>query len=575
MRPSAGGAVRGAGPRAQASGGPGRMGRPVVASPVGLAAAIVALTAAALAVRLPRLSDRPMHGDEANQAIKAGTLRETGVYRYDPEDNHGPTLYWLTLPALWVSGHGLADSREEDYRIVPVIFGVGLVPLLWGLRRSLGPVAVVAAGVLTAVSPALVFYSRYYIQETLLVFFTFGAIACAWQAAQSPAWPWAAATGLGIGLMYATKETWVLSAAAAAVGLLLAALWSRVRDGAWPTLTSVRQPRLWLAALLAAAAVAVLFYSSFGTHWSGVADSLRAYFNYWGRGTTGGEHAHPWYFYFERLWYFRPARGFLWSEGLIAALAVIGFIEALLRRLGHPGPDVRLVRFLGFYTLVLGGLYAAIPYKTPWCMLGFAHGLVLLAGAGTWVLVCRMPGRALRMATAIVLVAGTAQLAQQCYRLNYVLASDPRNPWVYAHPSRNVLDLAGLLEGLAQASPEKHAMVIHVVSAENYWPLPWYLRRFDPNRVGYWNDPAAWAQDHGAGPDPAVIIFTPEAEGLVDAALRVSYSKGKTYNLRPTDVHSAGSNGSPRGTLILSVYVRQDLWQRFVEQTEASQPARP
>ncbi len=166
-------------------------------------------------------------------------------------------------------------------------------------------------------------------------------------------------------------------------------------------------------------------------------------------------------------------------------------------------------------------------------------------------------------------VAAGAHLAWQSYRLNYVFASDPRNPYVYAHPSRNVLDLAGLLERLAQAAPEQHALFIHVVSAENYWPLPWYLRRFDPNRVGYWSDAAAWAHDMASAPDPAVIIFTPEAESTVDATLRVPYSKGKTYNLRPTDVRPAGTAGPPRGTLILSVYVREDLWQRFLEQHEA------
>lgn len=570
MRPAAQGAWGAGGLAAQASGLPAQAAQALHAGTVAVMACILALTLAALAVRLARLGDRPMHADEANQAVKAGTLRETGVYRYDPEDNHGPTLYWLTLPSLWISGHGLADSREEDYRIVPVVFGVALVPMLLVLRRGLGSVAVVSAGVLTAISPALVFYSRYYIQEMLLVCFTFGALASAWRAGQSGARAWAAVAGLFAGLMYATKETWILAAAAGGAGAALAAVWGRLWDGEWPRPAWAQQPRLWLVAAAVAVAVAVLFYSSFGSHWPGVRDSLRAYLNYWDRGTRGGEHAHPWYFYFERLWWFRPARGLFWTEGLIAVLAAIGFAEALFRRFGRPGPDLRLVRFLGFYTVVLAGLYAAIRYKTPWCMLGFAHGLVVLAGVGAWVAVCCLAGRALRIGAAIALVAATAHLAWQCYRLNYVFASDPRNPYVYAHPSRNVLDLARLLENLAQVATEQHALVIHVVSAENYWPLPWYLRRFDPNRVGYWADAARWAHDLQTAPDPAVIIFTPEAEGTVDTALRVPYSKGKTYNLRPTDVRPAGATGPPRGTLILSVYVREDLWQRFVQHQGAA-----
>ena len=57
----------------------------------------IALTAG-LALRLARLDVRPMHHDEANQAVKFGALLERGEYRYDAHDHHGPTLYYLSLP---------------------------------------------------------------------------------------------------------------------------------------------------------------------------------------------------------------------------------------------------------------------------------------------------------------------------------------------------------------------------------------------------------------------------------------------------------------------------------------------
>jgi predicted membrane-bound mannosyltransferase len=47
------------------------------------AAAMLAILALAAALRLPRLAQRPMHADEANQAVKAGRLYETGKYQYD------------------------------------------------------------------------------------------------------------------------------------------------------------------------------------------------------------------------------------------------------------------------------------------------------------------------------------------------------------------------------------------------------------------------------------------------------------------------------------------------------------
>ena len=123
-----------------------------------------------------------MHADKANQAVKTARLYETGKYEYDATDQHGPSLYWLTLPSLGLRGvKNLAGSREIDYRIVPALFGVGLIGLLLLLTDGLGRIAVAAAALLAAISPAMVFYSRYYIQETLLVFFTLAALGCGWR----------------------------------------------------------------------------------------------------------------------------------------------------------------------------------------------------------------------------------------------------------------------------------------------------------------------------------------------------------------------------------------------------------
>ena len=61
-----------------------------------------------------------MHHDEANQAIRFGQLLETGDYRYDAADHHGPTLYYLTLPAAWLRGqHTTASLDERTLRLVP------------------------------------------------------------------------------------------------------------------------------------------------------------------------------------------------------------------------------------------------------------------------------------------------------------------------------------------------------------------------------------------------------------------------------------------------------------------------
>ena len=123
---------------------------------------------------------------------------------------------------------------------MPVVFGAAVILLLLAAGRGLGWPAAIVAAVLPAISPAMVYYSRYYVQETLLVFFTFGAIVSAWRYARGGSAAWAVAAGLFFGLMYATKETWVLAAAAVVGGLVLVAVWTRILDGRWPHLAAAQ-----------------------------------------------------------------------------------------------------------------------------------------------------------------------------------------------------------------------------------------------------------------------------------------------------------------------------------------------
>ena len=182
---------------------------------------ILAATIVAIALRLPRLEQRPMHGDEAVHADKFGELLERGVYVYNPEEYHGPTLNYLTLIPAWLcSQKTYAQVTEFTLRVVPVFFGVLLVLLVSLVVDGLGGWASVCAAILTAISPAMVFYSRYYIQEMLLVCFTLGAIAFGYRFAQRRRLVWAVLAGICLGLMHATKETCVI-----ALGCMLLALW--------------------------------------------------------------------------------------------------------------------------------------------------------------------------------------------------------------------------------------------------------------------------------------------------------------------------------------------------------------
>ena len=95
----------------------------------GCAGALVAIAlAAGLVFRLARLDARPMHHDEANQAVKFGALLERGEYRYDAHDHHGPTLYYLSLPAAKLRGQPtFASLDERTLRAVTAVFGAATI----------------------------------------------------------------------------------------------------------------------------------------------------------------------------------------------------------------------------------------------------------------------------------------------------------------------------------------------------------------------------------------------------------------------------------------------------------------
>jgi len=146
------------------------------------AALLTGAVVGAAVLRLARLDNRPMHCDEANQAVKFGILLEQGDYRYNPHEHHGPALNYLTLPVAWAaSARKITQVTETQLRLVPALAGILLVGLVWLVREDLGCMAAIAAALLAALSPAMVFYSRYYIMEMLLVTFTFAAMVAWWR----------------------------------------------------------------------------------------------------------------------------------------------------------------------------------------------------------------------------------------------------------------------------------------------------------------------------------------------------------------------------------------------------------
>lgn len=537
---------------------------------------------AALVFRLVDLGLRPMHHDEANQALKFGALLEEGSYRYDKSDHHGPSLYYLSLPFVRVLGEKtLAALDESTLRLVTAWFGLGTLLLLLFFLPAMGRGAVFWSALSLAFSPAVIYFSRFYIQETVLVFFLVGFMASVWRYLLRPSWVWATASGFFAGMMYATKETSVISFTSVGAAVLLTLIIGKKRGKSGrrgkkaktpngetqetapgqdqeggPSDGSIKNgnrgiPRKsltrisWLHGLTAAGvalAVAVVLFTSFFQNSQGFLDSLVSFKIYFVRAGEANFHLQPFYYYLKMLVFSKSKSGPMWSEGLIVILAIAGSVAAFRTRKSSL-PDRSFLRFIFFFTLISTAAYSLIPYKTPWNLLPFYAGFIILAGGGADTVLRALPKKYWLIFIFLLLALGYFHLGVESYRANFVYPADPRNPYVYAQTSPDFLKLVQRVGDIAFIHSEGRNMLIKVIAGPyETWPLPWYLREY--SRVGYWQE----AGEAGDLKDTAVIISSAEEALKLESSLEDTH-RSEYYGLRPG--------------VLLALHIREDLWEVY------------
>jgi uncharacterized protein (TIGR03663 family) len=524
---------------------------------------ILLITAAAAAFRLPDLAERPMHGDEAVNAVKLGETIEGRGYEYDPYEYHGPTLNYLTLIPAWLGGVGsFVELREAILRVVPVVFGTLLVLLLLPLGDGLGRVAAVFAALFMAVSPAMVFYSRYFIHEILLVCFTAGAIVCGYRYLKRPGMLWALLAGLCLGLMHATKETFIIAIGSMG-GAVLVMLYARWRVGQWVNDIKRVRPVHCAVMLLAAAAISVTFFSSFFSNAKGVADSVLTYSTYLDRAGQTGVHEHPWHYYLGLLGHYQFADGPVFSELLILLLALVGLGFVVRGPVG--GANAGLLRFIALYTVLMTVIYSLIPYKTPWCLLSFYHGIILLAGVGVAHLF-RFKSIVFRFALGGLLLVGTWHLAWQSDAANNEYNADSRNPYVYAHTGSDIFDIADRVKEMAEAHGDGRDTPIQIFCPnDDYWPLPWYLRGY---LVEYTNTVADETRSA-----PIILIQPLFEEALMRKLFELPPPGQKELYMHLFDENGREIKMELRPEVEIRGFVSKSLWDRHERAKAEEKPA--
>ena len=192
-------------------------------------------------LRLYDLDLVPLHHDEGVNGNFLVRLVRDGAYQYDPAKlswpnslllfstdslDHKTLVWYIGARELWPHDvHDQTDTRRSlaSARSVSCFCCGG----------NLGTVATLAAGLMLAVSPGAVYLSRYFIHETLFVFFTLGIVVAGVWFYEEHNPSYLIPAGASAALLFATKETAMISVGVLIIALALTLVYMRFNRKCW------------------------------------------------------------------------------------------------------------------------------------------------------------------------------------------------------------------------------------------------------------------------------------------------------------------------------------------------------
>lgn len=194
----------------------------------------VALIITAAVLRFVNLGVRAMSHDESLHTLYAYYLYDAGKYQHNPM-MHGPLRYHLTALFYFLFG-----DNDTTARLGPALLGIGIVAMAYFFRRYIGRIGALLAGIMLAVSPSVLFHSRYIRDDIFIAFFLLVWIYGAFRYLETRQTKWLVAVTLGMAFGILAMEAHFISGAILGVFFTGLALWQTIGRRA-----------LWVAAPLA------------------------------------------------------------------------------------------------------------------------------------------------------------------------------------------------------------------------------------------------------------------------------------------------------------------------------------
>ena len=415
------------------------------------------ILALALGLRLVGLDSKPPHFDEGVNGSFVDQMTLNGFYHYNPGNFHGPLHFYGLFLAQTLFGRHIWALR------LPIaLLSTGCVGLALMHRRHLGKTASHIAALAMALSPGMVFYGRYAIHETWLLFFllltSWGGLGLWSVGLRRHLW----AVVLGLCGMVLTKETYAVHFVAIFLSipsLLLLQTLSPSAPRPWSLPLRHWQHSDLLAATATAFGLLVFFYSGGFLDFPSLRGLWETYARWFATGTEGQSgHEKEWSYWLKLLLRYEwPA-----LLGLLAAPWVL-----------VPNKSAR-IRLLAIYGLGALCAYSLIAYKTPWCLIVLMWPFQMLFG----VAIDRAFRGVDRLVTSVVSLTVLSHSYFSCFLLNFRESTNPDAPYVYVQTLPELMEkLIQPLHTLTRRDPQNYQLRGYVITAEQY-PLSWLLGDF-------------------------------------------------------------------------------------------------
>jgi uncharacterized protein (TIGR03663 family) len=478
-----------------------------------------------------------LHHDEAIHSWFSFELLTKGTWIYDPS-YHGPFLYYITAGMFSMLG----DS-DLVARLLPALFGTLLIPLVYGIHRIgyINKNQTLLASIFIAISPDMVYFSRFLRHDIFMLFFTFlllVAFLYYFERGQIR-FILIAATAMA-GALSCKEEMPVILLIFAS--FFICAIWR----GNFSLPDSWKRD-LVIGLILVTALMSVL-YTGFGAHPETLAGEnfqITTQGVHFGMNTTGWykaiEHwssmhnqqrlGGPFYFYIPfYLLYELPIF-------ILASIATLQFIlsgldlslafkrlkniiltrtlslttgqlaETSLHQLQNPrlgySKSDEFFRFCIYWMILTMAFYAYVGEKVPWLLIPQLLPM------------CFVAVYKLNWQKIIFALVGCLFLVVMTWHVAFIPA-DINEPIVQVQNSEDLHEVMQLIDASNNV----------VIASKDYWPFPWYYRGDRWNKVKFYGD---LADEHTlTDKNPGVIILHdtesyPAIEGYDKKTYKLSY----------------------------------------------------